>query len=625
MLELDARSPGLQEFALGVGARLGPYRLGPEIANGGMASVHLGCLEGAHGFGRVVAIKRIHPHLAREREFVDMFLDEARIAARVSHPFVASVTDFGEWQGQPFITMELLLGEPISRVLASASRVPSEIAAPHYRLLVTRLIADLCEGLHAAHEVKDDAGVSMGVVHRDISPTNLLVLYSGTPKILDFGIARAENRLHQTLPGSFKGKLAYAAPEVLMAQPYDRRSDIWSMGVVLWEMLTASRLFWGETDVERIIAVTKGRIPPPSERQPTIPPELEEVTMMALARDPERRYQTARAMSRDLERFLGHWGDSVPHADVADWLSALFPGAADRKQELLRTAFSAPSEQDRNQAGSPAAAEAALKAQQIQAQAFFATIPSITSVSPDPADHSEPDGKTDPGPPPAVSGAVAVPSALATLETEAATPPRRSRRRPIAAVVLGLIGTGVLVLAVRAGPSTQAGPTPVVTAPPAAPLAPPLGEPESRSAAPDPLPTPPPAPSAALPAPSAALPALVAPAPAVPEEPAAAIKRVRRPAWATRGSRGAHAPDAGIAEPAGPRKGQLLVRTPGSPADVFYKGRLLTRTPALLTLTAGQHELQIRGTEDEEFYPLNVTVKAGETVVYDVNPGRAPP
>jgi eukaryotic-like serine/threonine-protein kinase len=620
MLELQGHSSGLPDVPVSVGARLGPYRLGPEIANGGMASVHLGSLEGAHGFGRVVAIKRIHPHLAREREFVDMFLDEARIAARISHPFVASVTDFGEWQGQPFITMELLLGEPLSRVLAAASRLPSEIAAPHYRLLVTRLIADLCEGLHAAHEVKDDTGVPMGVVHRDISPTNLLVLYSGTPKILDFGIARAENRLHQTLPGSFKGKLAYAAPEVLMAQPYDRRSDIWSMGVVLWEMLTASRLFWGETDVERIIAVTKGRIPPPSERQPTIPPELEEVTMMALAREPERRYQTARAMSRDLERFLGHWGDSVPHADVADWIGALFPGAAERKQELLRTAFAGSSERTPPpvMVGPPPGNPPARPPLQ------SVTAPSITDFTPEATTAAaDVDSKTDPHPPPLPDLETQPPGAVAAE----ATPRRGLHRRPLAAVLIAVLGIGALVLVVRGGSRPQAGSPAVAETAPAS-----TAVPNSR-----PAPPPPPPPPAAPPAPAPVVPEPAPPparavGPPAQEEPPrdeAPPRRVRKP-WPTRGSRmasGAGGPgfDEPPPAPSTPSKGQLLVRTPGGPAEVFYRGRLLTRTPALLTLTAGQHELQIRAAGDPQFFPLTVTVKANETVVYDVSPGRAGP
>jgi serine/threonine protein kinase len=763
MLELQGRGPALREFALGNGARLGPYRLGPEIATGGMAAVHLGCLEGAHGFGRLVAIKRIHPHLAREREFVEMFLDEARIAARVSHPFVASVTDFGEWQGQPYITMELLFGEPISRVLSAVSKHPQEVAAPHYRLMVTRLIADLCEGLHAAHEVKDDAGNLLGVIHRDISPTNLLVLYSGTPKILDFGIARAQNRLHQTLPGSFKGKLAYAAPEVLLGESYDRRSDIWSMGVVLWEMLTTSRLFWGETDLERIVAVTKGRIPPPSERQPTIPPELEAVTMMALQRDPTKRYQTARAMSRDLERFLGHWGDSVPHADVADWIGALFPGAAERKQQLLRKAFSLtpdmPASTVRVGGARPVAASAtpvtpaprpppsALDSVKTELQPIPPGSDGVgTEMQPVPLPPSAVavDGRTlmsapasvVPDAPPvtatlgwksSVRGRVtAMGRSVVSLVTGkkapedelrglAFLPPRsggvfaadgrRSRRatRPMVLAAIGVAGTVALIGAVRFQPTPQAG-WPAAAQPRPAPATPQVAPPPQMagnipSSGPD-MNAPTGGPPAAAPATVAAAAGPAAPGATVaagPAAPGATVAAAAVPAApGATGATGSALPGTGPAPPTGapaatgqtpptaeppaapssaatapggpgtgaaaaaaaspdgaegqlrrtdgtarrrrstrpwdrpvpvteggeaavePSKGQLLVRTPDGPAEVFYKGRLLTNTPALLTFPPGEHELEIRRTGAEEAYPLMVTVKAGETVVYDV-------
>jgi eukaryotic-like serine/threonine-protein kinase len=600
MVQLHGKPPEAPDFRL-VGLKLGPYRLGQEIASGGMAAVHLGCLEGSRGFERLVAIKRIHPHLAREREFVEMFLDEARIAARISHPFVASVTDFGEFEGQPFITMELLLGEPLSRVLAEVTRQPSELAAPHYRLVVTRLIADLCEGLHAAHEVGDERGVSLNVIHRDVSPTNLLVLYDGTPKVLDFGIARARNRLHQTLPGSFKGKLGYVAPEVLLSQPYDRRSDIWSMGVVLWEMLTGARLFSGESEVERLVSVTRGRIAPPSECQPTIPPELEKVTMRALERDPDDRYATARAMARDLERFLGQRGNSVPHADVADWMSALFPGASERKRQLLHRAF------DNSSRG---------RAGEVQQRQEFERV--HTGVEPpvsagdtlaSASTESQQAGVQNAELMAALQELRRVPIDTGGLERSPRAPLglHRTRRRArwVLIGVLGLGGAAALLLAAKTGPIPEA-----VSLTPAGKW--PRGPMYIRSA---PVLAPPPAPAAAVPTPEPP----AAPAGEAPLRPG------RKEIAAPGGPRPVNVPahvsavsGPAVEVPPVPARGQLLVRSADGPAEIFYNGRRLTATPALLTFLAGLHELQIRALGGTELIPVTVSVKAGETVVYDV-------
>jgi serine/threonine protein kinase len=318
--------------------KLGPYRLCRRVASGGMASVYLAFREGSHGFEKMVAVKRIHPHLAHEREFVDMFLDEARLAARINHPYVCNVTDFGEADNGPYLAMEYVVGEPISRILAQLRRRRDLLGAPRFPRIVTRLIANLCEGLHAAHEVSDDEGHLLGLVHRDITPQNMFVAFDGSVRVLDFGVARAESCVHETRPGIVKGKLAYVAPEVFRRETIDRRTDIWSMGVVLWELLTGRHLFKRESDAAIITAVTSEEVPPPSSINEHVPAELDQVVAFALRHNPDERYRTAREMGRDLEACLGAWRDPVPAADVAEWVMEIFPGSYSRHQQLIFSA-----------------------------------------------------------------------------------------------------------------------------------------------------------------------------------------------------------------------------------------------------------------------------------------------
>ena len=313
---------------------LGSYRLCFEVAAGGMATVYLALYEGALGFEKVVALKKIHKHLLRERQFVDMFFDEARIAAHIDHPFVCKVVDFGHAQDSYYLAMEYLVGEPISAVWEAFEGKPELAAAPDVPRIVARLIADLAEGLHAAHELTDE-GEALNLVHRDVTPANLFVLYDGTVRVVDFGIAKAKNRITHTETGHVKGKYAYVSPEQLKMKPLDRRCDIWALGVVMWELLTGRRLFKRESPVDTIAAVTTDKIPKPSAIRPHIPAQLDLIVMKALSRRPEGRHRTARDLAIELDTFLATTGYAVPRAEVADWLQTLFPGSAARKRKLI--------------------------------------------------------------------------------------------------------------------------------------------------------------------------------------------------------------------------------------------------------------------------------------------------
>jgi serine/threonine-protein kinase len=210
----------------GVEKRFGRYVLSRRIASGGMGTVYLARAVGPGGFDLPVAIKVIHPHLARRRDLVEMFLDEARITARIRHPNVCSVLDFGETEGTWFLAMEYLLGETLSSVIGNLQDDPAAMDDPRYRAISLRILADACEGLHAAHELRDADGRPMNVVHRDVSPHNLFITYDGAVKVLDFGIALARDRVHQTTTGGLKGKYAYMPPEQLQKRPLDRRADV---------------------------------------------------------------------------------------------------------------------------------------------------------------------------------------------------------------------------------------------------------------------------------------------------------------------------------------------------------------------------------------------------------------
>jgi len=316
---------------------LGRYELRHVLASGGMATLYLAVARGASSFEKLLALKRIHPHLAKRRAFVEMFLDEARIASLVQHPYVCSVLDFGHADGSYFLTMEYVRGEPLARVqraFAGAKRGESRRRIP---LLAARIVADACEGLHAAHEQRDLDGEPMHVVHRDVSPHNLLVGYDGIVRVVDFGVARARNRVHETETGLVKGKFAYMAPEQMSGGEVDRRADIWSLGVVLWETVSGQRLFKKETESETIMAVTRGEVPPLSTMQ-EVPPGLDRIVRKALARDRCDRYPSARAMSRDLNRWLARQKEPVDAGEMAEWMLGFFPEGPARVRALERYA-----------------------------------------------------------------------------------------------------------------------------------------------------------------------------------------------------------------------------------------------------------------------------------------------
>ena len=309
----------------------GRYALHGELASGGMATVYLGHIVGSAGFSRPVAIKRLRAHFARDPEFVAMFLDEARLAARVRQANVVPTLDVVAMDGEVFLVMEYVHGEALSRLMSMVARsgdqVPLDVAVA--------IMVGLLEGLHAAHEAKSERGLPLNIVHRDVSPQNVLVGADGIARVFDFGVAKATGRMQTTRDGSLKGKVAYMSPEQLESSEVDRRTDLWASGVVLWELLTCKRLFAAESANELITEVLSSKV-----RRPTTlrecPASLEAVVMRALTRDPDQRFGTAREMISALEAALP---PASPRA-VAAWIERVagdsLRAKAERVEEMER-------------------------------------------------------------------------------------------------------------------------------------------------------------------------------------------------------------------------------------------------------------------------------------------------
>jgi serine/threonine protein kinase len=289
--------------------KLGKYQLIRKIASGGMAEIYLAKVSGLSGFEKLVVVKRILPQLSGDSQFIQMFLDEARIAATLQHPNIVQMYDIGAADGEYFISMEYIHGEDVRSIMRRLKQNKKGLPLDH----ALNIVSGVASGLHYAHEKRAFDGRALGIVHRDVNPQNVLVSYDGAVKLVDFGIAKASNRLNEeTRHGTLKGKIPYMSPEQCQGHPFDRRSDIYALGIMLYELTTGMRLYRGESDFEIMKQIVEEPVMPPTVRRPGYPTALEKIVLKALAKkfDPESeekgdlRYQTARELQADLEAYI---------------------------------------------------------------------------------------------------------------------------------------------------------------------------------------------------------------------------------------------------------------------------------------------------------------------------------
>ncbi len=312
--------------------KVGRYDVVYPIAHGGMAGVYVGRLPGMAGFEKLVALKVIHPHLAKERSFIDMFLDEARIAAGIHHPNVGEIYEVGAEDGLYYMIGELVLGQNLHSMIQVLKNkkvtIPEAISA--------YIVAQICLGLHAAHEQKGEDGRPLGLVHRDVTPRNILISYNGFVKLVDFGVAWARDKLGHTEVGTVKGKIGFMAPEQIRCESLDRRCDIFSLGVVLYKLLTGRHPFTAANDAATISNIIAGKPTPPGEIISGLSPEIEGIVLTALANSPDKRYPTAAHMNEVLEGFILSTGYKAGAVPLSRLMHGLFEESIAKHERRLK-------------------------------------------------------------------------------------------------------------------------------------------------------------------------------------------------------------------------------------------------------------------------------------------------
>ena len=326
-------------MTIDAGTQIGRYVIRRKLAEGGMAEIFLATAKGPDGFEKDVVIKRIRSFLGNDADFVTMFKAEASLSARLNHANIVQIFDFDKHEDGFYIAMEYVRG----RSLWDVRKRCREQMVPMPPTLVAHIGSEVARGLHYAHRLKDRSGNLVGLVHRDVTPHNVLLSWEGAIKLTDFGIAKAGNKL--TSPGMLKGKFAYMSPEQARGEDVDARTDVFALGIVVWEMLTGGRLFEGDTDIAVLRAVQMSAIAPPGRLNPDVPPDLDAVVMKALERDADKRYQNAQELERALGQFILKHAQTIDDTDLGAFLRRLYADELNIAEGADRTAsgVSAPS------------------------------------------------------------------------------------------------------------------------------------------------------------------------------------------------------------------------------------------------------------------------------------------
>ena len=327
---------------LAPGFKLDRYELLCPMAEGGMASVWIARQTGKHGFRRLVAVKTILPKYASEARFQRMFIDEARIASRIEHANVVQILDVGEQHNVTYLVMEYVDGDALSKLHRELERKDMRLPPG----VILRVLADVCGGLHAAHELRDDSGLLLGVVHRDVSPQNVMLTSAGVAKLIDFGIAKARDRLSgDTNADQLKGKVRYMAPEQALGRTMDRRADLWAVGALLYHLLCGRPPYEGENDMQTLFLLSSGR--PPSPLPPSVHPAIVGLVKRALAHAPDKRFATALELGQAIEAAMVEAGVATSTAAVAAFLAEHASERAQKRKDAIALGLKAADERDK--------------------------------------------------------------------------------------------------------------------------------------------------------------------------------------------------------------------------------------------------------------------------------------
>jgi serine/threonine-protein kinase len=489
------------------GRMLGKYQLIAEIARGGMGVVYLAMVQGPGGFNKLVVVKELKPELVEEPAFLTMFLDEARLAARLSHPNIVQTNEVGNDGDRYFMAMDYLDGRGLDQIRRRSKVAGFGLSVPMH----LRVVCDMLTGLDYAHKMTDFDGSPLNIVHRDVSPQNVFVTFDGQVKLLDFGIAKASDSMYETHAGVVKGKVSYMSPEQGRGWKVDARADVFSAGVMLWEALTGKRMREGKNDQEKLWALVSNETPRASEIKPWVPPELDEICARAMAWNRDERYASAGVMQQDLERYLISTGMNVTTREVGACVSELFREDRANTNSVIEAHIA------RARGG---AAREKLPIIDVASRSLGSPTPSNVRAATRPP--FDPELMTSPDTPSSRLGEASAPSSPSAASMSAAQRrPERRDLRPVIITAIAGVAVGIFIILLIARMTRDATQVSRAETAPSQPAPAPV---ESRSN--------PGAPAAPAPAPAAAAPAPVAPAP--PPKPATIDVEIRvSPATAT--------------------------------------------------------------------------------------------